>query len=148
MRWSLLVTYAKVYHKFQGQHSDWHSPWQFTLNAEQPLGRQSWLWQTCWIQRLSTVTTRHAFRSVWPVVDLVPRLHLGISGCNCVCSCTLLDKSTWGFYTGTTCNCSPFPCLLNAKLWFAPINISVCGGKIITLMKWLTCFKAGWTMRR
>lgn len=42
----------------------------------------------------------------------------------------------------------PFWCLLNARLRLEGINISVSGGKIITLIKWLTWYKAGWTNRR
>lgn len=41
----------------------------------------------------------------------------------------------------------PFSCSLNARLWLAGINISASGGKIITLIKWLTWYKAGRTKR-
>lgn len=35
----------------------------------------------------------------------------------------------------------PFPSLLNARLWLGGINISAPGGKVITLIKWLTYYK-------
>lgn len=38
--------------------------------------------------------------------------------------------------------------LLNGRLRLEGINISVSGGKIITLIKWLTWYKPGWTIWR